>query len=237
MAPVIGTREATILEHHGLVRAIVLRMAQRFPSHIEVDELISVGMLGLIDAFDRFEPSRGVPFHSYAEIRVRGAIIDALREADWIPRSVRRNFARLESTRAELQRRSGRPPEREEMARALGVELGVYEDLFSAAQIRTMASLDLPTGEDGGGLLVDQLADGEECVVERWVREEQLAGLAAAIASLPERERAVVTSYYQGGMSLKEIGASLGVTESRACQLRGKAVNRLQECLQELLLP
>ena len=112
IAPIIDTqdpRERLILEHYPLVRTIACRMVRRFPASVDVDELINVGAMGLIDAVDRFDPSRQVPFKAYAEIRIRGAIVDALREADWVPRSVRRKFTRIETTRTQLFRASGRP--------------------------------------------------------------------------------------------------------------------------------
>lgn len=225
----VQERQRRIVEHYSLVRIIASRMVRRFPGHVEVDELVNTGMLGLIDAVDRFDPERGVPFKAYAEIRIRGSIVDALRGADWVPRAVRRTFARIDSTRTELRRRLGRDPTREEMARSLEVSVDAYDDLSDGAQIRSIVSLETPTSDEGDGRLADQLAGEFTSPVETWIDRERHEGVVDAIEELPEKERTVVTLYYQRGLSLKEIGATLGVTESRACQLRGQAVKRLQQ--------
>jgi RNA polymerase sigma factor for flagellar operon FliA len=221
-------RDRTIVEHYKLVQIIASRMVQRFPGHVEKAELINTGMLGLIDAVDRFDPARGVPFKAYAEIRIRGAIVDALRESDWIPRGVRRSFARIDTARRDLRQQLGREPAREEMARHLEVTPEQYDDLCDGAQIRRLVSLDAPTTEDGDGSLLDEVSDDDESVLERLTSAETRGAVARAIQHLPEKERAVVTLYYLRGLSLKEIGGTLGVTESRASQLRRQAVERLQ---------
>lgn len=228
-------RERLILEHYPLVRMIATRMVRRFPSHIEVEELINIGTLGLIDAIDRFDAARGVPFKSYAEIRIRGAIVDSLREADWIPRSVRRRFARLETTRTQLRTQLGREPTREEMAGALEVDVEMYDDLVGGAEIRRLVSLDAPLDDEGGGATVgDQVSDDSaQPLLDQWIHEETRSQVAGAIQRLPEKERQVISLYYQRGLNLKEIGEILGVTESRVCQLRIQAVNRLKTKLQE----
>lgn len=226
-------REKMILDHYALVRMIATRMVRRFPSHIEVEELINVGMLGLIDAIDRFEPARGVPFKAYAEIRVRGAIVDALREADWIPRSVRRKFARIDTARAQLRSRLGREPDRDEMASLLEMDVEEYDDLVGGAEIRRLVSLDAPVDEEGGQTIADQVADEADPFLDQWIAEETRVQVTSMIQRLPEKERAVVALYYQRGLNLKEIGDILGVTESRVCQLRGQAVKRLQQRMAE----
>ena len=226
-------RERMILEHYPLVRIIASRMVRRFPSHIEVDELVNIGILGLIDAIDRFEAARGVPFRSYAEIRIRGAIVDALRDADWIPRSVRRRFARIDTARATLRTRLGRDPDREEMARELEMDPEEYDDLCGGAEIRRLVSLDTPIDEDGSSTLAEHVADDADPFLEQWIAEETRSQVSSMIEKLPDKERAVVALYYQRGLNLKEIGDMLGVTESRVCQLRGQAVKRLQARLTE----
>jgi RNA polymerase sigma factor for flagellar operon FliA len=226
-------RERMILDHYALVRMIATRMVRRFPSHIEVDELINVGMLGLIDAIDRFDAARGVPFKAYAEIRVRGAIVDALREADWIPRSVRRKFARIDTARVQLRTRLGREPDREEMATMLEMDVEEYDDLVGGSEIRRLVSLDTPVDDDGGQTIADQVADEADPFLEQWIAEETRVQVTSMIQRLPEKERAVVALYYQRGLNLKEIGDILGVTESRVCQLRGQAVKRLQQRMVE----
>ena len=221
-------RDRMIVEHYPLVRVIASRMVRRFPAHVEVEEFINTGMLGLIDAVDRFDSARGVTFKAYAEIRIRGAIVDVMRESDWIPRAVRRRFTRLDTARADLCRRLGRDPSRDEVARELGVTAAEYDDLCEGAQIRRLVLLDAPTDEEGDSSIGDHVAGDEESTLDRWIDAETRAGVADAIQRLPDKERAVVTLYYQRGLSLKEIGETLGVTESRACQIRGAAVKRLQ---------
>lgn len=225
------TREQQIAENYALVRTIAMRMAQRLPGNVDLDELTHMGTLGLIDAVDRYDASRGVPLRGYAEIRIRGAIVDGLRGADWTPRAVRRNTARIDDVRAQLRRRLGRDPVREEMAQALEVGPKEYDRLRSDNEIRRLVSLDAPPADEARGSLLDRLAGENTSPLDRWVAAEKFAALHAAIEALPEREREVVTAYYQDGQSLKEIGARLVVSESRICQIHGQAVKRLQRVL------
>ncbi|MDP2309163.1 MAG: FliA/WhiG family RNA polymerase sigma factor [Pseudomonadota bacterium] len=229
--PAAPTREQQIAENYPLVRTIAARMAQRLPGNVDLDELTHMGTLGLIDAVDRYDAARGVPLRAYAEIRIRGAIVDGLRDADWTPRAVRRNTARIDEVRAQLRRRLGRDPAREEMAQALEVAPREYDRLRADNEIRRLVSLDAPPADDAQGSLLDRLEGDSASPLDRWVAAEKFAALHAAIEALPEREREVVTAYYQGGQSLKQIGARLGVTESRICQIHGQAVKRLQRVL------
>lgn len=224
-----GDRQATILAHHALVRSVAARLARRLPPHVDVDELVNIGVLGLIDAVDRFDEARGVPFPSYAEIRIRGAILDALRETDWVPSAVRRRFARLDAARAALQARLGRQPEREEVARALDLSPEEYDDLCESAEIRKLVPLG--DDEDAGPAPAALVSEARDSTLEQAIASEERAHLEGAIARLPDRERLVVTLYYLQGLSLREIGKTLGVSEARACQLRGQAVGRLQHAL------
>ncbi len=233
-APTLSARDRLILEHHDMVRGIARRMARTLPASVEVDELVNIGLLGLIDAVDRYDIARGVPFRAYAEIRIRGAIVDSLRGADWTPRGVRQAGGRLDAARAHLRTTLGRPPRREEVAAELGLTPTEYDRLCTRSERRRVVSLDAPssdTGEDDA-LLGELVADeGADSVLERWLAAEAHAGLAEAVERLSERERLVVTAYYQRGIPLREIGASLGVTESRVCQIHGQALKRLQRVL------
>lgn len=230
-------RQQMIVDHIHLVRTIAGRMVRRFPANVEVDELVSVGMLGLIDALDRFDPSRAVPFKAYAEIRIRGAIVDALREADWVPRAVRRKVLKIEAARAELRRQTRREPTREEMAGYLAMTPEAYDDLCGDAEIRRLISLDTPLDEDGGATIGDQVADDGESLLDEWIRGERAEEMRAAVERLPDRERTVVTLYYMRGFQLKEIGDHLGVTESRVCQISKQAVGRLSTWLRRADAP
>jgi RNA polymerase sigma factor for flagellar operon FliA len=231
IAPITNTedpRERLILEHYPLVRTIACRMVRRFPASVDVDELINVGAMGLIDAVDRFDPSRQVPFKAYAEIRIRGSIVDALRKADWVPRSVRRKFNRIESTRIQLFRASGRQPSREEMASALEMSVDSFEDLCGDARIRKLVSLDAPVDDDNSTPLSERIAGDNEDPTETWAANEMKTRVIEAVHILPLKERTAVSLYYLNGLTLKEIGEVLGVTESRACQLRGQGIKRLK---------
>ncbi len=221
-------REQLILQHYPLVRTIASRMIRRLPSSVELDELVNVGALGLIDAVDRFDPSREVPFKAYAEIRVRGAIVDALRGADWVPRSVRRKVNRIENAREKLLYAKDRDPTREEMAAELEMTVDEYQDLCGDAQIRKLVSLDSPVDDDNGSMLLERISSDDEDVLSQWSHEELKREVMSAVHHLPKKERTAVALYYLHELTLKEIGEVLGVTESRACQLRSAGIKRLK---------
>jgi RNA polymerase sigma factor for flagellar operon FliA len=220
-------RDQIIVDHIALVRTIAGRLARRLPANVDVDELVSVGTVGLIDAIDRFEPARGVPFKSYAEIRIRGAMVDHLRESDFVPRAVRRKFDRIESKRAELRNRLGRMPSREEMAKALELSLEEYDDLTGEARIIAIVP-DAPLDEEGGTTILDQVSNNEASVEDEWIEAELTKEVLTAITHLPDKERTVLQLYYLQGVNLKDIGANLGVTESRACQLAKQGLGRMR---------
>jgi RNA polymerase sigma factor for flagellar operon FliA len=222
------SREELILSYHPLVRTIGCRMARRLPPSVDVDELINVGMIGLIDAVDRFDPERGVPFKSYAEIRIQGAMIDSLRQDDWVPRSVRRKSNRIQDTRLHLSRSLGRDPSRHEMAHALDASVEDYESLVRDSRINRLISLDVSTTEDGRTPLVESIGRTDATAEEQLGREQLKEMISCAVNCLPEKERVAVTKYYFQGLTLRQIGAILGVTESRACQLRGQGIKRLR---------
>ncbi len=224
----VEARNATILAYYPLVRTIAYRIAKRIPAGQDVEEFINIGVLGLIDAVERFDPSRGVPFKSYAEIRIQGSIVDSLRAADWTPRSVRRKANRIEAARAQLERRLDREPSREELAKALEIEPDEYDNLRDEALIRKVVSTSLPVGPDSNTTIEEQVATGEPGLEELWVEYEVKAEVVDAIRLLPRKERMAVNLYYLKGLTLKEIGNTLGVTESRACQLRSQGVKRLK---------
>lgn len=221
-------RQQLILDYYPLVRTIACRMARRLPPSVEVDELINVGTLGLIDAVDRFDASRGVPFKAYAEIRIQGSMFDSLRGDDWVPRSVRRKVNRIESARKQLLLSLGRQPNRDEMASAMELSTDAYDVLCEDARIKRLISLDMPTTEDGHTPLVEIIPRDEASAEDVLCNAELRTEVAHAVQCLPEKERAAVTMYYLQSVTLREIGEILGVTESRACQLRGQGVKRLK---------
>ncbi len=222
------SRDKMILDHYPLVRTIACRMVRRFPSNVDVEELINVGVMGLIDAVDRFDPSRKVPFKAYAEIRIRGAIVDALRESDWVPRSVRRKYNRIELARTELRRQLGRSPSREEIAEVLGLSIDEYELMAEDARLRKLVSLDAPVDDENPTALCERISSHDEDVTQIFQREELRAEVLKAVRHLPKKERTAVSLYYLHDLILKEIGEVLGVTESRASQLCSQGVKRLR---------
>jgi len=224
----LEARNATILAYYPLVRTIAFRFAKRIPSSQDVEELISIGVLGLIDAIERFDPARLVPFKSYAEIRIQGAIVDSLRASDWTPRSVRRKANRIELAREQLKRRLRRDPTREELARALEISPQEFDALRDEALIRRLVSSSQPLGPDSTTTIEEQVPARDPDLEDLWVEYEVRQEVVDAIRLLPRKERLAVSLYYVKGLTLREIGERLEVTESRACQLRAQGVKRLK---------
>lgn len=224
-------REQLILKHYPMARAIACRIYQRLPKAVELDDLISAGVTGLLEAIDRYDHTRKVPFETYAKHRIHGAVVDALRAADWVPRSVRRKSDLIHTTRNDLQERLGRTPTRKEMAKGCRVTVKKYDALVRDSQIRPLLSLDAPMGDGNPTPLVEQVAGDAEDPTGRWEGEELKQATLGALERLPEREKTALSLYYLHEMSLKEVGSVLGVTESRACQLCGQGIKRLRRRL------
>jgi RNA polymerase sigma factor for flagellar operon FliA len=226
-------RERLILEHVGLVRYIVGRVAVRLPESVEREDLESAGIVGLIKAADRFEPRRGVKFATYATAVVRGEVMELLRSRDWVPRSVRKRFRELEQALAELRRQLGRQPSEEEVRVALRLSEQDYQQLLSETSAIAVTSLeelmevDETLRPEESGLSHEPAATGDDPA--QIVDEKALQGLLArAVDELPERDRIVIGLYYQDELTLREIGEVLGVTESRICQIHTQAIARLR---------
>jgi RNA polymerase sigma factor for flagellar operon FliA len=227
-------RERLIMEHIPLVRYLVGRMSSKLPPHLDQQDLMSSAMIGLINAADRFDPSRGVLFKTFAEQHIRGTILDELRSYDVLSRSTRDKFKRLERELHELEHRLGRNPTSEEVAAALDISLDDYFELLDDVHVFTFISLDDSwEGDDGSPLcLADVLCETEAKNPQQQVMTMQLAeALGKAIDTLPEKERLAVTLYYNEDFNLKEIGETLGLTESRISQLISQAMVRLRSRL------
>ena len=222
-----AAREKLILDNYDLVKAIARKIRSRLPRGVDVDDLIGYGIVGLIEAIDRYDDSRSVPFEAFARPRVQGAILDALRAIDWVPRSVRRKADLLQNTHEDLRENLGRAPNREEMANAVGVPVAKLERMERSSRIRTISSLDAPLANDGETTLGSMIASDDD-FIESWQQFELTEEVVEAARRLPERERVAVTMYYLEECSLKQIGVKLGVSESRACQLRRQGVERLR---------
>lgn len=211
-----------------LVKRIAYHLMARLPSSVQVDDLVQNGMMGLLDAISRFEAGMGAQFETYAAQRVRGAMLDGLRENDWLPRSLRRDFRRIEQAIAQLEQQHGRTPSEQELADSLGMSLADYQKMLQDARGHQLISFE------------DMVEDGDEDFLERHLTDEsnepsklledqslrQL--LAQGIELLPEREKLMMALYYEQDLNLREIGAVMNVTESRVCQLHSQAVARLR---------
>lgn len=224
-------REQLILEHIPLVRYLVGRMSAKLPPHLDQQDLMSSAMIGLINAADRFDPSRGVLFKTFAEQHIRGTILDELRSYDVLSRSMRDKYKRLERELHQLENKLGRHPTSEEVAAALKISLEEYFEMLDDVHVFTFISLDDSwEGDDGSPFcLADVLCEVEAKNPQQQVMSKQLAeALGQAIDSLPEKERQAVTLYYNEDLNLKEIGELLGLTESRISQIISQAMVRLR---------
>jgi RNA polymerase sigma factor for flagellar operon FliA len=223
-------RERLIMEYAPLVKYIANRVAMRLPPHIEVADLVNAGILGLIDAVEKFDPSKEVKFKTYAEIRIRGAILDELRAMDWIPRSVRKVINQMINAYHELEQQLGRPARDEEMAEQLGVQMDEFYRLLKQSAGVSLISLDVAMDPDG------KRRDILSCIVDpRTSNACGMLGLnevkdsvARAIEDLPEKEKEVISLYYYDELTMKEIGEVLDLTESRVSQIHTKAILRLR---------
>jgi len=225
-------REKLILHYAPLVKYVASRVATGLPASVDQHDLVSYGMFGLIDALEKFEPGRGNKFETYAVPRIKGAIIDELRAMDWVPRSIRFKARELEKAQADLEAMLKRQPSEEELADRLGMSRQELHAMVSQISFVSVLALDevVSSGSDRGDqvALIDTIAD--KGLDPTWGLESQETRglLAAAINSLSEREKIVVTLYYFEGLTLAEIGEILGVTESRVCQIHTKAVGGLR---------
>jgi len=226
-----SVRDQLVMEHVGLVKAMASRLANRLPPQVEVSELVSVGVLGLIDAAGRFKPSLGVPFSAFARRRIHGAMLDSLRGLDWAPRAVRKLRRDVDSAIATLRFTLGREPQAADIAQALDVSEPEYEKMLDKLKSAELATIrQSSVGEDGRSAL-DVEIEPSEGPHARLEREELRRLLAGAIGGLPERERHILALYYEEELTLAEIGEVIGVGESRVSQLRSQAIARLRSAL------
>lgn len=225
-------REQILIEHLPVVRYIARRIHEHLPAHVEMDDLVSAGIVGLADAFNKFDPSKQVQFRSYAQFRIRGAILDSLRTLDWSPRDLRRKGRAIEAAMHTLTGRLGRTPLENEIAVQMGMSLEEYQTLLSDLRGLEIGSLDVGHMEESSEEEVAYVPSSpEEGPLFRCLKSEMRARLADAIQALPERERMVLTLYYYEEMTMKEIGLTLGVVESRVSQIHTSAVLHLRSLL------
>ena len=235
----VENREAVIKEYAPMVKYVANRIAMRLPPHVEVDDLISVGVLGLIDAIDKYDSTRGAKFKTYAEFRVRGAILDELRSMDWVPRSVRQKASSMDGVVQKLQNKLGRRPEDEEIAKEMGVSLDeLFTTLNETKSMPILSLEDLGIAKESGEQqsLLDCLAGKNDADPQTHFRLVELKEIIAkAINTLPEKERLMISLYYYEELTMKEIGGVLGITESRVSQIHSKAVFRLRNKLKSII--
>jgi RNA polymerase sigma factor FliA len=232
-------RDGLILKYSPLIKYIAHRLAMRLPPHISAEMLISAGVIGLMDALTKYDPDKNVQFKTYAEFRIRGAMLDELRSLDWVPRSVRQKATQLEKAHLDLERRNGGPVEDEEVAQELSLSLDDYYELLN--KVRGIPLVDgesmrhkipqLPD-EDFLSLIVDERGNNPSHLLDL---EEMKQILAQAIGELAPKEKTVISLYYYEELTLKEIGKIMGFTESRICQIHTKAILKMRGKLKNYL--
>ncbi len=228
-------REELILKYAPLIKYIAGKLAMRLPPHISIDDLMSSGVIGLMDAIEKFNPSKKIQFKTYAEFRIRGAMLDDLRAQDWVPRSVRKKASELEKTYHKLEKELGRPAEDEEVANALGITIEQFYNLLEKTKNITFLDIEalrrrMPEGSDED--LFDLIADASQSdpfVQLNMIEVKEL--LIEKINRLPEKERIVLSLYYYEDLTMREIGEIMGYTESRISQMHTKAIKRLRAAL------
>ncbi|MDR1066755.1 MAG: FliA/WhiG family RNA polymerase sigma factor [Clostridiales bacterium] len=220
-------KEKLIIKYAPLVKLVVKRLSIQT---VEYEDMISYGIFGLIDAIDKFDPSKGVKFETYASLRVKGAILDSLRKMDWLPRSIRQKKRRLDSVRAKLENELGRPPDERDVALEMGVPLKEARVMINDASALSLISLDEYIEKNAELPYAD--SQGADSPEESLNRNEVKKILAQAIEKLTDREREVITLHYFEEFTIKEISVALGISESRASQLRSSAISRMQNALE-----
>lgn len=220
LRPARADAETLVRTHADLVRRIAYHLCARLPSSVEADDLVQAGMIGLLEAAAQFQDGKGATFETYAGIRIRGAMLDSLRSLDWAPRSVHRHAREVAKVIQDLERETGSEASPTDIATRMGITLEEYHRIVQEAASCHLASIEDMEGIDYGDDQLDPL---------RAVSDENFrVALAEAIDGLPEREKLIMSLYYQDELNLKEIGQVLGVTESRVSQLHGQAVSRLK---------
>jgi RNA polymerase sigma factor for flagellar operon FliA len=226
-------REQAVKQYAPLVKRIAYHLMARLPASVQVEDLIQVGLMGLMDALDRYDGTQGAQFESYATQRIRGAMLDELRDSDWLPRHVRKNARTIEQAIHHLEHRFGRHPVEHEIAGEMGLSLPDYQQMLCDARGAQLVYVEDFTGDDNEDFFERYVARTEAGPLDMLQNEAFRERLIDAIDELPEREKSVMGMYYEQEMNLKEIGAVLGVSESRVCQIHGQAVSRLRAKLKD----
>jgi RNA polymerase sigma factor for flagellar operon FliA len=221
--------DAMLHQYSPLVRRLAHQMIAKLPANVEIDDLIQVGMIGLTDALSRFDAGQGVQFETFATQRIRGAMLDELRGADWMSRGTRKQQRDIESAVHRLEQKLGRPPVESEIAKEMGINLSDYQEMLGKVRGTQLIYLEDMSGDDGDSDYLDRhVADEGNDPLSLLQDHRMREALVEAIKNLPEREQYVMSMYYEQDMNLKEIAAVLGVTESRVCQLHSQSIARLR---------
>ncbi|WP_179673553.1 RNA polymerase sigma factor FliA [Duganella sp. 1224] len=227
-------KDTLLTEHMPLVKRLAHHMKAKLPPSVEVDDLVQAGMIGLLDAISRYEETHGAQFETYAVLRIRGAMLDELRNSDWLPRSLRQNMRKVEAAMATLQQRLGRPPSESEVAKSLKLSLADYQEMLGDSGGHQLVYYEDFHDDDGNDSFLDRYASDEEADPLRSLLDGDFRqAVIDAIDALPEREKMLMGLYYEEELNLKEIGAVMGVSESRVSQLHTQAVARLRASLRE----
>jgi RNA polymerase sigma factor for flagellar operon FliA len=224
-----------LAEHASLVKRMAYQLKAKLPASVEVDDLIQAGMIGLLNASSKYEDNHGAQFTTYISQRIRGAMLDELRSADWVPRSVRKNMRDVETAMKALEQRLGRPPTESEVARKLNLDISAYYEMLNNCSGHQLVYYEDFNEEEGDHFLDRHLMDGNGVndVMQTLMTSEFRDALIEAIKDLPDREQMLMGLYYEQELNLKEIGAVMNVSESRVCQLHTQAIARLRASLKD----
>lgn len=227
-------KDALLDQHSTLVKKLAYQLKSKLPPSVELDDLIQAGMMGLLDAANKYEDGHGAQFETYAAQRIRGSMLDELRSSDWLPRSIRKNMREVETSISKLEQQLGRQPSETEVAKNLSLSLeGYYDKLSHCSGHQLVYYEDFHDADSHGEHFLDRFIKDESNPMQALLESDFKEALVDAIENLPERESMLMGLYYEQDLNLKEIGAIMGVSESRVCQLHSQAVGRLRVTLKE----
>lgn len=226
-------KNSLLTEHMPLVKRLAHQMKAKLPASVEVDDLIQAGMIGLLDALNRYEEDHGAQFETYAVLRIRGAMLDELRSSDWMPRSTRQNMRKVEQAMQALTQKLGRPPTESEVAKSMKISLEEYQDLLGDSTGHQLIYYEDFHADEGSDNFLDRYAVDDDDPLKGLLDSDFRQAVIDAIDALPPREKMLMGLYYEEELNLKEIGAVMGVSESRVSQLHTQAVARLRTNLRE----
>ncbi|MEO7497267.1 MAG: RNA polymerase sigma factor FliA [Massilia sp.] len=228
-----AAKDHLLTEHMPLVKRLAHHMKAKLPPSVEVDDLVQAGMIGLLDAINRYEETQGAQFETYAVLRIRGAMLDELRNSDWLPRSMRQNMRKIEAAMSTLQQKLGHPPSESEVAKMLKLSLADYQDMLSDGGGHQLVYYEDFHDGEGNDSFLDRYAVDDADPLRSLMDGDFRQAVIDAIDVLPPREKLLMGLYYEEELNLKEIGAVMGVSESRVSQLHTQAVARLRATLRE----